>query len=659
MKNLPFKYKLLALISLPVLISAFLLVSQVYQSYWVSYQSEKLASYVELVTVNSALVHELQKERGATAGFLGSKGAKFVDVLSAQRTKTDNARETWDSFLKTLVIESDELKSLVQEAGVQVSSIQTVRSRVDKLDIPLGDALTYYTRLNKTLLSTGFVTANTSQDMMLSRASLAYYHYLQAKERAGIERAVLSNTFANDQFLPGLFARFVALITEQNTYIQTFRELSSDNHVKLLAELESSNEVKEVVRLRKIATDKYSTGVFGVESVHWFDAATKRINALKKLEDRLAQDLIDQAEETSSRATMEFWFYASVLLVSLLVVFWITVSIVKGLLRQVTALSSTMDKVCNDHDLTARVEVYCHDEIGSVSEGFNKTLDNFSEAIRQLSNTCVELVSIADETDKVVNDSVCKIQVQREKTTQVATAVEELSAAVHEVASNTATSADQAVQANHVASDGHAIVQSSVKSVNQLAQDVKSLSELIHKLHSSSINISNVVEVISSVSDQTGLLALNAAIEAARAGEQGRGFAVVADEVRTLAQRTQQSTTEIATIIQELQAEVEEAFQLVEVNHQKMLDTVTSTHSVEDSLEAIVVAVSGITDMSNQIATASEEQAAVIQDVSMNLTDIDTGSIDVTHAAEQISISAQRLAEMTHQLKTLVSHFKI
>lgn len=659
MKNLSFKYKLLMLITLPVLISTVLLVKQVINSYTVNQQTGELSIYTALVTVNSALVHEVQKERGATAGFLGSKGQQFSDVLREQRVKTKQLEQKWTDFIHQNEIENSSLKRLVQEVKQQLKGISDVRGRVDSLQIPLAEALKYYTGLNAKLLSAGALTANLSEDVRLMRASLAYYNFLQAKERAGIERAVLSNTFAGDQFAPGMYEKFVTLVTEQKTYSRIFMNLALDKHLALFTDFSNSAASQEVEKLRSSASEKASIGGFNIESKYWFGESTKRINLLKKLEDTLAEDLIFEARYEQEQAKLALMFYTVLLLVSLIVVTFIAYNIIRGLNRQVNALSTVMNSVCKEHDLRLRAEVFSQDELGQVAEGLNATLENFSRAIHLLSDNCNTLVTIADETAGVVGHSVQKLHVQRERTTQVAAAVEELSAAVQEVAGNTARTADQANAANQIAHEGHDVVRASVQSVNQLADDVSLLSKLINKLHASSTNISNVVEVIHHVSDQTGLLALNAAIEAARAGEQGRGFAVVADEVRTLAHRTQKSTAEIAAIIQDLQGEVEEAFALVENNHTKMRETVESTHNVENSLETIVNAVNGIMDMSGQIATASEEQAAVIQDVSQNLAVIDDNSDEVAIAAGQIANSAQSLSGMAHQLKELVRSFKV
>lgn len=659
MKNLRFKYKLLLLIAVPVVVSAFFLATEVLKSYDRSSQSKSLVSYTEFVTISSALVHELQKERGATAGFLGSAGAAFGDVLAKQRTQTDAAKQSWSSFIATAELQNEMIQKIIVDVKDRLGKMNDIRTKADDLSIALPDALGFYTKLNASLLSSGQEIAKVAYDVSMTQSSLAYYNFLQAKERAGIERAVLSNVFAKDSFAPGLFARFVTLVTEQNTYTTVFKGLASEAHVTALDKLANDAAVLEVLRLREVATANYASGGFAVDSVHWFKEATKRINLLKEFEDTLAKDLVANANTEADGAFQQFVIYTVLLLLNICVVYWVGRSITLSLTRQVDSLTQVMKKVRENHDLTARSEVLSHDELGVLAEGLNETLDEFANAIRQLSDSCTSLVSIADDTKSVVHQSTEKLNKQRERTTQVAAAVEELSSAVQEVASNTSMTAEQANEASQIANAGHGVVQSSVDAVNALANDVSRLSDVIHKLHTSSINISNVVEVISSVSDQTGLLALNAAIEAARAGEQGRGFAVVADEVRTLAQRTQTSTSEIANIIQDLQAEVESAFKLVEDNHVKMRETVDRTHNVEGTLETIVHSVNTITDMANQIASAAEEQAMVIQEASQNLTIIDNQSDEVTEASAHIDSAATQLANMTHQLKQLVNRFKV
>jgi len=449
------------------------------------------------------------------------------------------------------------------------------------------------------------------------------------------------------------------LLTEQNTYTRVFSELAMPSMLAQLKSLESSSSVQEVIKLRAVAMDKGMSGGFGVDPSYWFSQSTARINLLKEMEDSMAAELVSIAKAHERSALIKLSILIFLLVLILASAFILTANIMKQLNRQVASLVEVMGAVIKDSDLTKRVTVYSEDELGQVAKGLNDTLANFSESMGRLSQSCNTLVDIAKDTSDVAKRSIAKLDTQQQKTTQVAAAVEELTSAVQQVAGNTQHSAEQANHASTVAHDGHDVVRASVESVNQLSVDVKKLSEVISKLHASSINISNVVEVISSVSDQTGLLALNAAIEAARAGEQGRGFAVVADEVRTLAQRTQTSTTEIATIIQDLQSEVEVAFLLVEANHEKMAQTVERTHNVEGTLEQIVKAVSEISDVANQIETASDEQSHVLRDVSSSITDIDNNSTDVSAAANEIGSAADGLLMMANQLKDMVKVYRV
>lgn len=659
MKNLKFKNKLILLISIPLMVSA-LLISDELSTAWVNaIDSENLVTNMSLSRMNSELVHELQKERGATAGFIGSKGEAFLAVLSKQRKQTDAAHSRWESFIVSNEIDDVGQQNLTQQVASQLKQLSSIRSSADQLKVSLKDALGYYTGLNAKLLSAAAITARQSKDVELTRYTMAYYNYLEGKERAGIERAVLSSVFSVDQFAPGLFARFITLLTEQNTYTRVFSELAMPSMLAQLQSLESSSSVQEVIKLRAVAMDKGMSGGFGVDPNYWFSQSTARINLLKEMEDSIAAELVSIAKAHERIALIKLSILIFLLVLILASAFILTASIMKQLNRQVASLVDVMGAVIKDSDLTKRVTVYSEDELGQVAKGLNDTLANFSESMGRLSQSCNTLVDIAKDTSDVAKRSIAKLDTQQQKTTQVAAAVEELTSAVQQVAGNTQHSAEQANHASTVAHDGHDVVRASVESVNQLSVDVKKLSEVISKLHASSINISNVVEVISSVSDQTGLLALNAAIEAARAGEQGRGFAVVADEVRTLAQRTQTSTTEIATIIQDLQSEVEVAFLLVEANHEKMAQTVERTHNVEGTLEQIVKAVSEISDVANQIATASDEQSHVLRDVSSSITDIDNNSTDVSAAANEIGSAADGLLMMANQLKDMVKVYRV
>ena len=244
------------------------------------------------------------------------------------------------------------------------------------------------------------------------------------------------------------------------------------------------------------------------------------------------------------------------------------------------------------------------------------------------------------------------------ETEQVVTAVTEMSSTAQEVASSAANAATATSAASHEAADARGVVATATRSINDLVGEVDQASQVIAQLEQETSKIGSVVEVIRGIAEQTNLLALNAAIEAARAGEQGRGFAVVADEVRSLAGRTQQSTLEINSMLQRLQAGVAQAVQVMDTSQARSQQTVQETGKIAHSLDGVASAVDTINDMNLQIATAAEEQNAVSEEINRNLVAIQHIVEQLALAAEDSERSTRDLADTGHQLNDLVSRFR-
>ncbi len=656
--NIRFIHKILLLILLPVFALVILLGRSVLTEYQHAARLQTLEAEVELTTFNSALVHELQKERGATSGWLGAGTQAFADKLYQQRQLTDRALQRWHDYQQQHQISAPAIQRTLTQIQQQLSQLGGIRGRADRRDIPLGQALGYYTNLNADLLSIAATTSGISHDAHIARSAAAFYAFLQAKERAGIERAVLSNVFASNHFGPGLYPRFINLVSEQDTYLNMFKALTSGDQLQALAQLESSNEFAAVVQLRETARNQAAEGNFGVEGTTWFDRATDRINAMKMFEDNLADGLLSTARTAHEAALQQIWMAVSALLGILLLVALVSFWIIRGLHRQVDSLAATMRQVRNEHDLRVRVNVISHDELGVVAEQLNHTLDNFAAAIHEVATSSQQLSAEAGNTSQIVLEAEQSLKLQSDETMQVAAAVEEVSTAVQDVANSTVSASDAAHQADSLAQSGHAKVQAAVNAVASLANDSRRLAEMTARLNESSHRISAVTGVISNVSEQTNLLALNAAIEAARAGEHGRGFAVVADEVRTLAQRTQASTSEIDEIIHKLQQETQEASELVESNQRDMDAATEHAREVEDALDAIVEAIGNITNMSTQIAAAAEEESTAISDIGRNITGIDNSAEAISGSARVLSEHARQQLQMARQLSQMIQKFK-
>ncbi|OCH66802.1 methyl-accepting chemotaxis protein [Vibrio splendidus] len=654
--DMSFKQKIIALLTLPILGFLWLSVSAISKGVETTSEMSSLNQLTRLSVVYSELVHELQKERGMTAGFIGSQGTKFVSELRAQRTSADNRRNQRTEYWQSAEIDLPQISRLNTEISQSLNQITSIRNRVDSQSIPLSEALGYYTKLNAKLLSVSALIAELSSDATITTETIAYYNFLQGKERAGIERAVLNNTFSKNEFGPGMLVKFISLVTEQNTYFSNFEVLGNPDSVRFFEQQLNDHSVAEVEKLRDVAESKMSG--FDVDPVYWFAQSTARIVQLKKTENQLADSLIALTDQKTQQAQSAMMGSITMFVVITLFATFISFKAITDLTTRVKDLTRVLSKVRHDNDLTVRATYEGNSELGQISSSLNETLEKFSGVIDSLSQSSLTLASAAEETAQTCQYNSNTLVEQQDQIGLIATATEELSATVSEVAAKTQQTASSAKLADEQSQAGLSTVQHSYQSIETLASEINGLAEKITHLHESSNNINSVIDVIKSVADQTNLLALNAAIEAARAGEQGRGFAVVADEVRTLAQRTQESTLEIEGFISSLQSDVQTAFNVIDNSKKMSSRAVEDSRGVEQTLQDISGAVSEIFSMTEQIATATEEQAVVTQDIAQNVVAVEQKSTESTTGATQIAATAKEQAELATSLKELSNTFK-
>ncbi|WP_273150418.1 methyl-accepting chemotaxis protein [Methylophaga thiooxydans] len=346
------------------------------------------------------------------------------------------------------------------------------------------------------------------------------------------------------------------------------------------------------------------------------------------------------------------------LILSIVIVSFI-VLLGRGINRSISALYETMIDANKSKDLTARATIDSDDEIGQMAQAYNDMTASFQKLINEVITSAHTVSSAAEELSIITGQTSQGVMNQQTSTEQVATAMNEMTATVQEVAKNAANAALTSQEADKETEHGKQVVSLSVSGIKELAAMVKTNAAAISDLQIESDNIGTVLTVIQGIAEQTNLLALNAAIEAARAGESGRGFAVVADEVRTLAQKSQQSTEEIKTIIDRLQSGANKCVEGMLQGQDMATESVSQAESAGHSLAIITERVMAIRDMNTHIATAAEEQSAVAEDVNRNISQIALIADENATSTSQTTETSQSLTELANDLQRLVNQFKV
>lgn len=366
------------------------------------------------------------------------------------------------------------------------------------------------------------------------------------------------------------------------------------------------------------------------------------------------QTVLDDAQETGVITALLVAVVAG--LVGLLLI-WLTAS---GVTRPINSVAEMLKNIASgEGDLTQRLNYSKKDELGELVNWFNRFLDKLQPTIAQIKQSITEARGTADQSSEIARQTSEGMQVQFREIDQVATASNEMSATAHDVANSASNAANAAKGADQSAKDGMSIIERSTRDINQLADEVSKAVTEVEALAVNSEQIGSVLEVIRSIAEQTNLLALNAAIEAARAGESGRGFAVVADEVRNLAKRTQDSVEEIRIVIERIQTGTRGVVATMHSSQTQAHNNAGQIRQAVDALGKISDAVTVISDMNLQIASAAEQQSAVAEEVNRNVSAIRTVTETLTEqATESAAISSQLNALASQQMK-LMDQFRV
>ena len=363
-------------------------------------KNEKLQNAVKIASNISNLLHETQKERGATAGFIGSNGKKFVTKLPNQRKLTDKRISKLLNDLKAadISIYSKEFQTNLNISLKKLKQITSIRANVSTLQIAAKDAIGYYTSMNASFLDTISTVVKMATNSNATNDLTAFYNFLMSKERAGIERAVLSNTFARNKFLPGMKKKFIVLMTEQNSFLKSFKANARESFAKFYNTTLQGDAVNEVQRMRDIALKQATIGGFGVDATYWFDQITKKINKLKKVDDHLAKVLIQNVEDVKDKANMTMIFNISLVVIGVLFILFmarlISLVILNSLNEFKKGLGYFFQYAIREKDYLKPMEVKGKDEFAQMTADMNKQIEKTSFILEQDKKVVLEIDNI-------------------------------------------------------------------------------------------------------------------------------------------------------------------------------------------------------------------------------------------------------------------------
>lgn len=665
---------ILLLVMVPVIAMSYFAVQQVNKEVNKNAAMSNLAEFINLSVNLSNLVHEQQKERGATAVFLGNKGKKFGPELAAQRTDTNYMRTQLSNYLQqfTATEHSQALMTSLNALTAEIAKLDNIRAQVDAVSISTADAIAYFTNLNAQNIKFIDFIGNQSVDATITSRFIAYTSFLQSKERAGIERAVASGQVAAGKFSDGTYNKFKRLIIVQDTYMKVFLTQATPSQIELHNQIMSSATVATVNQMREVIIAGGLAGEFnGLTGAEWFGAITKKINLLKNIENYLSSTLLSAIADLEAESITNIWIAGGTTLFCLVLVVLLSFFIIRTITTSFSLIISRMDSLAagdievdlpevsdteigqmiksvqvfkdsaiekkqleeNQQQEAQRAEQDKREMMNNLADDFESNLGTIVETVVQASQNLEATAETMSSISKLTNDNAAGVASASDAAStsvqSVAAASEEMSHSIAEITNQVSSATDASKLA--------------VEEVSKTSAEMKILASTVDK-------IGGVVSLISNIAEQTNLLALNATIESARAGDAGRGFAVVASEVKDLASRTSTATEEITQHINEIEKVTKQAL----TSMTGIEDAINKVEDISSSISQAMIEQGAAT---TEISENAQQAARGTSEVSQNISEVTTASDKTNLASNEVMNSAGELIDQSSLLKSEIEKF--
>ncbi|HEV8078928.1 MAG TPA: methyl-accepting chemotaxis protein, partial [Marinobacter sp.] len=628
----------------------------------------ELQGMTSLVALGDPVLEVLQVERGRSAVLLANKANNgerqaALQALQTQHQKTDQQlaeyRRQLPNIMQLQKFDSVVL-STIEESQNSLSNLAALRQSILDGRITPAESAARYTDMIRQLIDRIPLIIRRTNNAQLTRQVNAYLNMAEAAENSGIERAQGAALINTGEFNLSRLHQLAALAGAQNGHISAaIAMLPADSpRRQSLMNFEASNQSVALIDMRNTLFSS-TAGILGLDSAQWFNTTTNRIQAMNQVRTTILGEANNMAQRHIDSARSKLITDVALVGLATLIALALMLLIIQAINRQIANLLDGIHFAMNNKDLRQPIVITSSDELGSFGKATNELFSVFGRALKLIDQSSVQLATATEETSSTASQNAKQIRSQQQQIEQVAAASEEMSATSEEISRNVQQVADAASSAMAKSKTGEQVLHSSVNRIRSLADSVQQVNRIIGELEERSSHISDVVDVIRQVAEQTNLLALNAAIEAARAGEHGRGFAVVADEVRTLARQTHESTTRIEDIIKGVTDMTASASKSIISSHKLATETSQQTEELEQTFADILADVNDIASMATQIAASSEEQVSVTREIAGNMESVSESALLTLTGSQEITQVTEEQARLARQLQDLANEFKV
>ena len=665
-RNISIKVKIILLVFFPAIGIVAFFSFTFYDTYIYMHANTELTGMIKLSVEVSNVSHQLQIERGRTAGYMADRSPDSKAQIDEQRLNTDGVIAIFKDVIHTINVKKYDPAYVkqIEDAEKLLDELPEIRKRADAFELTSKDVIAYYTKTISTLIDSVLIASNVSPDNNITKILSGYTNFMYAKENAGLERANGNVILRSKELNEDAFRAFISVIAKQDVYLSSFFGQLPKDHPKTGEILENYAITMEdstalIASHRKDIIENVINGTFNITADQWFDDITMHIDNLQITEIVIAELVDEILNANIANAKLKLTYIISFFLLGMIFNIIFAIIIASDLILRIDKIKKYLSDLANNKDLSRDIDLVSKDEIGHIATSINIFIHSIKDIMLQLQNQSEANMRIAVKLVEASNSVTSTLS----SSEHLAHSNIDVGSEIGSISEDNIAESQKTMDLMNVA---HAELEKMQQLIVELSQEVEKESKAeediasdINELVREAEDIKNVLTVISEIADQTNLLALNAAIEAARAGEHGRGFAVVADEVRKLAEKTQDSLGQINNTINGVLQGIVKASKTITANSEEIYKMVETADVVRRTATDLTESMKEVANVAENSMTSSRNIDGKSKEMIEGLGQINGAITEIANQMASMHSYADEIEDHVTQLKNALSVFKL